>query len=344
MQHPVPDRQPYQIEAVLGDPGEVVVGDERLVVSVEPGHDRGRRHEGVLVDRAGAGEQRRCHPGLEHEPAAEVDSPHLLHRPSIAASTFAVRFAVVTTPVDDAPTPEQLVLGPSRPRQLPRWLWIGALTLGLLLVVGAVGWRVWPRPPDPLTLDDLQDAYAGMVRADGTNDASVLTRSSAGETELAVTPGSCTALVEMTMANHFPAAAVDGVGTYWLGQSTTISLFTLRFPDATAVQAERERLAAALGDCAGQQVQARRPGESPIGARAVRVTPTPLGSSDSDQLGYLLTGRDGISAIQLLPYENTLTWQYRYEPGATSYSTLAADQLMSALRSQLDAVVAARPR
>lgn len=235
-------------------------------------------------------------------------------------------------------------MGPSPSHQLPRWLRVGAIMLGLLLVVGMVGWQFWPQPTEPLTLDDLQDVYAGMVRADGTNDASVFTRESVGEIELSVTPDSCTPLVEMTMANRFPAAALDGVGTYWLGQRTTISMFTLRFPDATVAEAERERLAAALRDCAGRQIQARRPGASPIGARANRLTLSPLGSPDGDQLGYLLTGQDGISAIQLLSYENTLSWQYRYEPGATSYSTLSADQLMSGLRSQLDTVVAARPR
>jgi hypothetical protein len=60
-------------------------------------------------------------------------------------------------------------------------------------------------------------------------------------------------------------------------------------------------------------------------------------------VSYLLRGPDGVLAIQLLPYLNTLTWQYRYETGTGDYSPLAADQLMQGLHAQLDAVVAARP-
>ena len=183
-----------------------------------------------------------------------------------------------------------------------------------------------------------------MVRADGTNDASVFTRESVGEIELAVTPGSCTPLVEMTMANRFPAAALDGVGTYWLGQSTTISMFTLRFPDASS---GRGRTRAARRRAQGLRGSAD-PGPSP-GGEPDRGQGQPLDAEPARVTGQRSAGLpadrpDGISAIQLLSYENTLSWQYRYEPGATSYSTLAADQLMSGLRSQLDTVVAARPR
>lgn len=49
-------------------------------------------------------------------------------------------------------------------------------------------------------------------------------------------------------------------------------------------------------------------------------------------------------AIQLMPYLNTITWQYRYESGSTPYSTMPADQLMGSLRSQLESIVAARPK
>jgi hypothetical protein len=49
-------------------------------------------------------------------------------------------------------------------------------------------------------------------------------------------------------------------------------------------------------------------------------------------------------AIQLMPYLNTITWQYRYESGTPAYDPLAADQLMASMRTQLDAVVEARPK
>ena len=49
-------------------------------------------------------------------------------------------------------------------------------------------------------------------------------------------------------------------------------------------------------------------------------------------------------AIQLMPYLNTISWQSRWETGSASYSTLPADQLMQSLHSQLESIVAARPR
>ena len=158
-----------------------------------------------------------------------------------------------------------------------------------------------------------------MVRADGTNDASVLTRRSVAETPLTVTPAECSPLVEATMANRFPAAALDGVGTYWLGQGSTISLFTLRFADADQAEAERTRIADALDACADRQITVRtqasavRPGSRPSCRTAT--------GSGGDQLGYTLAGPNGLTAIQLMPYLNTVSWQYRYETGSASYST-----------------------
>lgn len=253
----------------------------------------------------------------------------------------------VSTPVRDEPptaASEELVLGPRPRRALPRWFPVAALLVGVLVVAAAAVWRFWPRPVEPLSLAELQNTYAGMVRADGTNDASVITQLKVPENRLTVTPAECGPLVEMTMANRFPAGAPDGVSTYWVGGPSTISLFTLRFVDAATATAERDRLGAAVDRCAGQRLQARRPGESPVGSLAGAVSRIPDRAGADDQVGYLLTTRDGITAIQLMTYENTLTWEYRYESGSTSYSPLAADQLLSSLRSQLDAVVAARPR
>lgn len=251
----------------------------------------------------------------------------------------------VSTPVrDERPSaaPEELFLGPRRRRALPRWLGLAALLVGVLVLATAAGWRFWPRPVEPFSLAELQDTYAGMVRGDGTNDASVITQEKVPENRLTVVPEECAPLVEMTMASRFPAGAPDGVGTYWVGDPSTISLFTLRFADAASATSERDRLAATVDRCAGQRLQARRPGESPIGSLAGTLSRLPQRPAADDQVGYLLTTRDGITAVQLMAYENTLTWQYRYESGSTDYSPLAADQLMSSLRSQLDAVVAAR--
>lgn len=252
----------------------------------------------------------------------------------------------MTTPVRDEPPalPEELVLGPRAHRTLPRWVPLAALFLGIALLAGAAAWRFWPRPTEPLSLAELQNTYAGMVRSDGTNDASVMTRQTVGETPLTVTPTACAALVQTTVGNRFPDAARDGVGTYWLGSGSAISLFTLRFDDAGAAQDERTRIATALDDCTDEQIFVRRTDGDSAQAWSATVARTAVGDAGDEQLGYVLTGNGGVMAIQLMPYLNTVTWQYRYESGRSSYSTLAAEQLMQGLRAQLDAVVAARPR
>lgn len=247
----------------------------------------------------------------------------------------------VTTPVrDDSPAPEELVLGPRPTRALPRWLPLVAGALGMLLIAGVAAWHFWPRPVEPLSLADLQNTYYGIVRSDGTNDASVMTRQTVSSSPLEVTPADCAPLVEMTVGNHFPEAAVDGVGTYWVGQPATVSLFTLRFPDAAAARSERDRIATALQSCAGRSItfSSGQDGPLPVSPQRVEATST----ATDDEVGFILSGSDGTTATQLLPYENTLTWQYRYETGSASYSTLAADQVMYSLRVQLDAIVAAR--
>jgi len=235
-------------------------------------------------------------------------------------------------------------LGPRPRRRRPRWFSVVAVILGLLILGGAAAWRFWPRPVDPLSLADLQDTYAGMVRSDGTNDASVLTRQSVAETPVTVSPPECAPLVQATMANRFPDAALDGVGTYWFVQPSTISLFTMRFPDAAAAETERTRIDSALDACADREVFVRRSQDTGIRVWQANVTRIAAGAGGDDQVGYLLNGRNGLLAIQLMPYLNTLTWQYRYETGSTSYSPLAADRLMQSLRVQLESVAAARQR
>jgi hypothetical protein len=270
-------------------------------------------------------------------------TPHLLHKVSIAVSVGSV-----TTPVreeEPPPPPEELVLGPRQRRELPRWVPMVALTLGVLVLAGGALWRFWPRPVEPLSLAELQNTYAGMVRADGTNDASVMTRETVTQTPLTVSPDSCLPLVQATAANRFPDAALDGVGTYWLGRNSTISLFTLRFADAEQAEAELERISGALDTCVDDQMMIRRTqASSSIRAWQATVGRTETGSGGDGELGYTLAGKDGLMAIELMPYLNTISWQSRWETGSATYTTLPADQLMQSLRSQLDSIVAARPQ
>ena len=268
---------------------------------------------------------------------------HLLHKVSIAVSV-----GTVTTPVreeEPPPPPEELVLGPRQSRELPRWVPLVALALGVLILAGGAVWRFWPRPVEPLTLPELQNTYAGMVRADGTNDASVMTRETVTPIALTVSPDTCAPLVQATAANRFPDAALDGVGTYWLGRNSTISLFTLRFADAEQATAEVERIRGALDACVDDQMMIRRTQASnSIQAWQSTVGRTETGTGADGELGYTLTGPDGLMAVELMPYLNTISWQSRWETGSDSYSTLPADQLMQSLHSQLDSIVAARPR
>ena len=96
---------------------------------------------------------------------------------------------------------------PELVRLLPR---VVAERLGVLVLAGGAAWRFWPRPVEPLSVADVQNTYAGMVRADGTNDASVMTRRTVTENPVSVKPEACAPLVEATVANRFPAAAQDG--------------------------------------------------------------------------------------------------------------------------------------
>ncbi len=234
------------------------------------------------------------------------------------------------------------MLGPRQRRELPRWVpWV-ALTLGVLILAGGALWRFWPRPPEPISLVELQNTYAGMVRGDGTNDASVMTRQVVTESPLTVLPDRCSPLVEATAANRFPDAALDGVGTYWVLRSTTISLFTLRFTDADQAEEEEERINAALDACADQQIVVR-PAQANGKVWRATVRRTEAGSGPEGQIGYTLVGPDSLMAIQLMPYLNTISWQSRYDTGSGPYSTLSADQLMQSLRAQVESIVAARP-
>lgn len=253
----------------------------------------------------------------------------------------------MTSPVADEPASagsEEMVLGPRPRRPLPRWLVLLTLVLAAILLAAVVVDRIRPAPLAALSLAELEDAYAGMVRSDGTNDASVMTRRGVTDASVAITPDHCVALVETTVLNRFPAAARDGVGAYWLGNGSTVSLFTLRFDDVAAAEAERDRILAGLDGCTDRSVFVRRSDSSTIQAWEATVARTSAGTGADNQVGYTLSGQDGVMAIQVMPYLNTLSWQYRYETGGGPYLPTAADRLMWSLRSQLDSVVAARPR
>ena len=218
-----------------------------------------------------------------------------------------------------------------------------ASIMAVLLICGFTVWRLWPQPALPLSLGQLQDAYAGMVRGDGVNDASVLRRGR-GQDDVTVSPADCTSLVETIMINRMPAAALDGVGTYWLEGTWSIALFTLRFDDSVAAQAELTRTATALDTCVGQRVSvAANPtssgenGGATLWRAVVGRTSEPTTGAG---LSYTLATPDGLTIGQLVTYRNTVSWQFRYAAGVTTYVSDPADRLIQSLQSQLDAVAA----
>jgi hypothetical protein len=209
----------------------------------------------------------------------------------------------------------------------------------LLITAGLAVWWLRSRPTDDFTFADLQDVYAGMVRADGTNDSAVVSRDQPRPPPVSVSPLSCLPLVETTLADQFPADALDGVSTYWLGEgsSSAVSLFTLRYPDeATAVEAY-QAIADARAGC--DQVT--------VDANSGQLTTTEVSYANGvpAQLGYLVTLTTGDRyAIAVLQYANTITWQFRLEVGNQPYEPYVAQRLMDSLVAQMRSIQELRHR
>jgi hypothetical protein len=206
----------------------------------------------------------------------------------------------------------------------------------MVLAAMAGGWWLWLKPAPDFTLAALQDVYSGMVRSDGLNDLYTLEPGTIpqGET-VTVTPAECRPLFDTTEYNQFPSNAVDGVSTYWFGDPSTVSLLTVRYPDRSTARRAYASVESALRACSESTIQLR------AGRRAVRVVPTePMAVPGADShLGYTYSPQARSHfAIHVMRYANTITWQYRYDSSATSYSALPATQLMTSLVTQMRAV------
>ena len=234
---------------------------------------------------------------------------------------------------------EVLDLGPGIRRRHPLLIVVG-LGLVVALLAGLLAWRLWPRPVPPVTLAELQGVYAGMVRGDGTNDASVLERRKAPPRPVSVMPIACGPLFESTAFNQFPAEALDGVGTYWVGDRQNMSLFTMRFVDAAAGARAYGRVNEALNACADTDVVVSERRVTTV--RPVK-TVVDFDNGARAQLGYVYdSNADARFAVHLLQFENTVTWQFRYESATGEYSPLSAQRLMDALLSQTRSVLELR--
>jgi hypothetical protein len=232
--------------------------------------------------------------------------------------------------------PEVLTIGSGEAGRLSRrgkQVLIGVI---LALLAGLMLWRFWPEPAPLFSLSDLRGVYAGMVRSDGTNDASVINPHLAAEEDGYIVPLACEPLFEATVLNRAPHDALDGVGTFWELNRSAVSLFTYRFADVAQANREFERLATVLGNCRDHRVEVHA---RPASRGLLTGTPIPTDGDAPPQVGYVLTTNSGIKlAFHVLAFSNTISWQFRYEPVPGTYSPLTAQQVMDSLTDQMRAV------
>jgi hypothetical protein len=223
--------------------------------------------------------------------------------------------------------------GSDAPLRLSRRVVVVLVVVGLVVVAGFAYWRWRPVPPPIFSLSGLQGVYSGMVRSDGTNDASVIDVARTTGQPGTVTPAGCEPLFEATVLNRPPAAALDGVGTFWAAGATGVSLFTYRFPGEAGAAREYARLTTAAAGCRGTRVEVRS-------QPAVSGTLTGL-RDDKAQLAYVLTSAEGTKlAVHVLLFSNSVSWQYRYEPTPGPYAPQTAQNVMDSLSDQMRAVQA----
>jgi hypothetical protein len=243
---------------------------------------------------------------------------------------------VQADPREARPDPEVMSFGPSPGGREHRRALLVAFLVGLLLLAGFGAWRLLPKPAPDFTRSDLQGVYVGMVRNDGTNDMSTVTRDKLTGRPANVRPDTCAPLFEATLSNQFPATALDGVSTYWLNVgSASISLFTYRYPDATAATAQFEQVRAALRSCVGVPLTVDRSGVS-----VVEQPVTPL-AKVKNYLSYVVTSPPATTRFttDLVQLNNTVTWQYRYDYNSqATYSPVPARQLMGSMIAMMQYV------
>jgi hypothetical protein len=244
----------------------------------------------------------------------------------------------------DAPgaAPDVLTVAP---RPVDRRVLRALVAAAVALVLGGAGFTLWQRlqPPPDFTLAQLQGAYTGMVRSDGTNEVSTIDAGRFTEPPLEISPAACTPLFVSTVSNQFPPMALDGVSTYWLNDGpATISLFTVRYPDAAAAEDAFQAVSDARTGCVGQTVRFSGPeGEGRVETVAI-TTP----EDAPEQVAFRLDRGPGQGryALHVLRLSNTVTWQYRYDTAAAGYDPTAAQQLMNGMSAQLLSVQRSAPR
>jgi len=227
-------------------------------------------------------------------------------------------------------------VGPDQGDRLSKRSLLALLAGGMALVAGLLLWRLQPAPSPLFSLADLQGVYAGMVRSDGTNDASVIDRRHISEEPGYIVPPRCEPLFEATVLNRAPREAIDGVSTFWAIDRSAVSLFSYRFPDVARANREYTRLADVFEDCRDGQIEVHA---RPASRGLLSGTQQDPASEAPAQLGYVLTTNDGTKlAVHVLAFSNTVSWQFRYEPVPGAYTPLTAQRVMDSLVDQMRSV------
>jgi hypothetical protein len=241
---------------------------------------------------------------------------------------------VTTTSPKSEPEILSIGLGESgRPSRRGKLIFVAIV---LALLAGLLAWRFWPTPAPLFSLSDLQDVYSGMVRHDGTSEASVIDRRSSSEQDGYILPAACEPLFEATVLNRAPREALDGVGTFWELDHSAVSLFTYRFRDVESADREYQRLTSVLDNCRDVPVQVHA---RPASRGMLTVTPLSLASDAPPQVAYVLTTNDETKlVVHVLEFNNTVSWQFRYEPVLSAYLPLTAQRLMDSFIDQMRAV------
>ena len=238
--------------------------------------------------------------------------------------------------------PEVLTVGLGESGRLSRRGKLIFVAIVLALLAGLLAWRFWPTPAPLFSLSDLQDVYSGMVRHDGTNEASVIDRRWSSEQDGYIVPTACEPLFDATVLNRAPREALDGVGTFWDIDRSSVSLFTYRFADVASAEREYQRLTAVVDNCRDVPVQVHA---RPASRGMLTVTPLILDTNAPPQIAYVLTTNDGTKlVVHVLLFNNTISWQFRYEPVAGAYLPLTAQRVMDSLTDQMRAVQDLIPR
>lgn len=231
-----------------------------------------------------------------------------------------------------------LSFGPRNPRWRPSRGKVLAVTAVVIVLVAAGVVRLLDRPARDFTAEDLAGVYAGMVRADGQNEVSVLERFTVEPTTLKVSPAACAPLFDQTLGNVFPPSALDGVSTYWLNEgSASISMFTYRYPDTATAHRMYQTVSDLVPACNAVVVDGQRLELEPLAGFPSQLS--------VPQVAYGTTAPGGGEfSTHLFQLRNTVTWQYRYDYGPDPHAPTALRQLADATVLQMQAVLAAATR